>query len=77
VNISAYLSEIRKNLAHGDATEHTHRPALKKLIESVGAGIVATNEPKRVNCGGPDFSISRNKIPLGHVKINDFGTKTR
>jgi hypothetical protein len=25
----AYLDDIRKNLAHGDATEHTHRPALK------------------------------------------------
>lgn len=25
----AYLDEIKKNLAHGDATEHTHRPALK------------------------------------------------
>lgn len=24
-----YLDEIRKNLAHGDATEHTPRPALK------------------------------------------------
>jgi hypothetical protein len=24
-----YLDEIKKNLAHGDATEHTHRPALK------------------------------------------------
>jgi hypothetical protein len=26
---ASYLDEIQKNLAHGDATEHTHRPALK------------------------------------------------
>ena len=25
----AYLNDIQKNLAHGDATEHTHRPAMK------------------------------------------------
>ena len=28
-----YLSEINKAYLRGDATEHTHRPALKALIE--------------------------------------------
>jgi hypothetical protein len=74
MSVSAYLSEIKKNLAHGDSTEHTHRPALKKLIEAIFAGIVATNEPKRVKCGGPDFSISHNKVPLGHIETKDIGT---
>src|ERR1035441_7045861 len=31
-----YLTELQKNLAHGDSTEHTHRPALKNLLQSVG-----------------------------------------
>jgi len=52
-SISTYLSQLRKNLAHGDATEHTHRPTLKNLIETLGTGITSTNESKRVNCGGP------------------------
>ena len=39
-SISAYLAEIRKNLAHGNATEHTHRPMLKTLIESNCAGLL-------------------------------------
>jgi hypothetical protein len=30
-----YLVAIKQNLAHGDATEHTHRPALKTLLEAV------------------------------------------
>jgi len=68
-----YLAAIKKNLAHGDATEHTHRPALKKLLESVSQGITATNEPTRILCGAPDFNITKGKVPLGHVETKDVG----
>jgi hypothetical protein len=74
VAISEYLSELRKSLAHGDATEHTHRPALKALLESLAKGTTATNEPKRIACGAPDFIITRKNIPLGHVETKDIGT---
>ncbi len=70
---ATYLDEIKKNLAHGDATEHTHRPALKKLLESVGQGIIATNEPTRILCGAPDFILTKSKVPLGHVETKDVG----
>jgi len=69
-----YLSRIRKEHGAGDATEHTHRPALKTLLESAGNGITATNEPKRVLCGSPDFQVVRKGIPLGHVETKDIGT---
>jgi predicted helicase len=69
-----YLAAIKKNLAHGDATEQTHRPALKQLLEASLAGIVATNEPKRILCGAPDFNITRKKVPLGHVETKDVDT---
>jgi len=69
-----YLAELRKNLAHGDATEGTHRLALKTLLESAGQGITATNEPTRILCGAPDFNITRGKVPLGHVETKDIGT---
>jgi len=74
VTISEYVAELRKNLAHGDATEHTHRPALKSLLESLAKGITATNEPKRIACGAPDFIITRKNTPLGHVETKDVGT---
>jgi hypothetical protein len=54
-----YLAEIEKALRAGNATEHTHRPALKGLLQSLASGITATNEPKRVECGAPDFRVSR------------------
>ena len=31
---STYLSDINKAYSRGDATEHTHRPALKRLVLS-------------------------------------------
>jgi len=68
-----YLAAIRKKLAQGDATEQTHRAALEHLLEAVGKGITATNEPKRIACGAPDFNITRHKVPLGHIETKDIG----
>jgi hypothetical protein len=62
--IDAYRRQIERELQAGNATEHTHRPALKTLIESLAPGVTATNEPKRVECGAPDFIVSR-KAPHG------------
>ena len=73
-SFGAYLDEIKKNLARGDATEHTHRAALQALLQSVGKGIIATNEPKHIPIiGAPDFKVSRGKIPLGHVETKPIG----
>lgn len=74
VTIPEYVTELRKELAHGDATEHTHRPAFKSLLQSLGKNIIATNEPKRIACGAPDFIITRKNVPLGHVETKDVGT---
>jgi len=71
--ISDYQRETEKALASGNATEHTYRPALKTLIESLGKNIVATNEPKRVQCGAPDLIVTRNDAPLGYIEAKDIG----
>jgi hypothetical protein len=70
---SEYLAAVQKEHGAGDATEHTHRPALKTLIESTGKGVTATNEPKRILCGSPDFQVIRKGVPLGHVETKDIG----
>ncbi|HJQ32895.1 MAG TPA: type ISP restriction/modification enzyme [Pyrinomonadaceae bacterium] len=69
-----YLKQIGQALAAGNATEHTHRPALKSFVESFGRGIVATNEPKRVRYGAPDFVVTRGETPLGYIEAKDVGT---
>jgi len=70
-----YLKELRKHLRLGDATEHTHRPALKTLLEQVSKGITATNEPKHItDVGAPDFIVRHADTPLGYIECKDIGT---
>ena len=44
------------------------------MLESLSKGIIATNEPKRIACGAPDFSVNSKTVPLGHVETKDVGT---
>ncbi|EQD61301.1 hypothetical protein B1B_07683, partial [mine drainage metagenome] len=49
-----YLDAIEAAMRRGDATEHTHHPALKSLIEALaGTSVQAVNEPRRIACGAP------------------------
>lgn len=73
MNLPQYLAAIQKELALGNSTEHTHRPALKNLLESLSDEIIATNEPQRISCGAPDFIIMRDEIPIGYVEAKDIG----
>lgn len=57
--IQTYLQDVTQIYQKGNATEHTYRPALKKLLESFGNDILAVNEPKRIACGAPDFGLDR------------------
>ncbi|MBU2607988.1 MAG: N-6 DNA methylase [Chloroflexi bacterium] len=56
-----------------DATEHTHRAALQALIESLLSGVSATNEPKHIKCGAPDFVIRKGAITVGYIEAKDIG----
>ncbi len=71
--LHTYISTIEKELVVGNATEHTHRPTLKALIESLGSGVVATNEPRRIECGAPDFVVSKRATTIGHIEAKDVG----
>ena len=73
--IDTYRRQIQREFQAGNATEHTHRPALKALIETLVPGVTATNEPRRVECGAPDYVISRESPhgpgTLGYVEAKD------
>ena len=73
--IAEYLRRIEAAHRQGNDTEHTHRPALKILLEALDPRVVATNEPKRIECGAPDLVITRKKdtLLLGHVEAKDIG----
>ena len=68
-----YVHTIEKKLAQGDATEHTHRAALEALVESLAEGITATNEPKHIECGAPDFILRKGSVTVGYIEAKDIG----
>ncbi|MBA7485685.1 hypothetical protein ES707_21235 [subsurface metagenome] len=72
-SFSGYIRAIEKKLAQGDATEHTHRAALQAFIESSAVGVSATNEPKHIDCGAPDFVVRKGVTTIGYIEAKDIG----
>lgn len=71
--IHEYIESVGKRFALGNATEHTFRGDLQRLIETLVPEIHATNEPKRIECGAPDYVITRKDIPVGYIEAKDVG----
>jgi hypothetical protein len=72
-DIRIYLTKIEADLKRGIATEHTHRSSLEALLESYQDSIKASNDPKHIDCGAPDFIVERRKVPLGYIETKDVG----
>jgi hypothetical protein len=68
-----YLQKIEADYQGGKATEHTYRSSLETLIESLASGVDASNDPRHIACGAPDFIVERRHVPLGYVETKDLG----
>ena len=75
--IPAYLAECQELYAAGNATEHSYRPALQKLLAELMPQCQITNEPKRIACGAPDYIITRNDLPVGYIEAKDINLDLR
>lgn len=76
-SINAYVDQVERISRRGLGTEHSYRPALKTLFEALLPDVVATNEPRRVAAGAPDFNLSRDTPhgprTIGHAETKDLG----
>ena len=71
--VDAYLKQLQKSFAQGDATEHTHRPALQLLLEALGANIKATNEPKSAERENkPDYIVRKGVAMFCRLALRDL-----
>jgi len=68
-----YIDELNKQYKTGIAREHSYRPALKDLLQSLLPKMVVTNEPAHFECGAPDYIIQREKdhLPVFFVEAKD------
>jgi predicted helicase len=72
LNIAEYLEQVRAQYASGHATEHSYRPALHSLFESIDPALTVINEPKKSEGGMPDFLFQRGEIPFGWAEAKDI-----
>ena len=69
-DVAAYLVDIDREFKTGVAKEHSYRPALKQLFESISTSkpITAINEPQRGTFGAPDFMIKSGDAVIGFAE---------
>jgi predicted helicase len=75
MTLEEYINKISQRFQLGNSTEHTFRGDLQQLLESIVPKIAATNEPKRIACGSPDFVLTKKEIPIGFIEAKDIGDK--
>ena len=72
--VAAYVAEVARMAKLGNATEHTFRGALATLLNALAPGLQAVNEPKRTDCGAPDFIVqNKNGVGVFYVETKRIG----
>ncbi|MFR9543837.1 MAG: N-6 DNA methylase [Rikenellaceae bacterium] len=72
MTIQEYIKDLNTQYATGNATEHSYRPALKSLLDTLLPKHTIVNEPKRSECGAPDYIIQKDDIPTAFIEAKDF-----
>ena len=73
MTIQQYITKIDTLFKTGNAREHSYRGDLQNLIMAILPGVLVTNEPARVDCGAPDYVLTRKDVPLGYIEAKDIG----
>ena len=73
MTIEQYLSKVNELYKTGNAREHSYRGDLQNLLSTLLPDILVTNEPARVECGAPDYSLTKKGIPVGYIEAKDIG----
>ena len=71
--INNYIEKINKLYKTGNAREHSYRGDLQSLINTIVPDVLVTNEPARIECGAPDYIITKRDIPVGYIEAKDIG----
>jgi predicted helicase len=73
MTIQEYITSISSRYKTGISREHSYRGDLQSLLQSLAPGIMVTNEPARIDCGAPDYILTRKNIPVGFIEAKDIG----
>jgi hypothetical protein len=70
--LSQYIAKIYTFYKTGSAREHSYRSYLQNLIMAILPDVLVTNEPARVQCGVPDYVLTRKNVPIGYIEVKDI-----
>jgi len=73
MTIQEYIDTINRLYKAGNATEHSYRGDLQNLLKALAPHVDVTNEPQRIDCGAPDYILTRKGIPVGYIEAKDIG----
>lgn len=75
MTLNDYISIVNQRFQAGNATEHSYRGDLQQLLQTMLPDVAVTNEPKRIECGAPDYILSRKEVPLGYIEAKVVGVE--
>lgn len=77
ITIQQYIDNLNRLFQTGNAREHSYRGDLQTLLSTLLPDILVTNEPARIECGAPDYVLTKGKhhIPVGYIEAKDVGVK--
>ncbi|MCF7971335.1 MAG: N-6 DNA methylase, partial [Methylococcaceae bacterium] len=71
--IQSYIDKLNQRYKTGISREHSYRGDLQNLLQTLLPAILVTNEPAHIECGAPDYILTKKHIPIGYIEAKDIG----
>lgn len=75
MDFKEYIKTIDRLYHVGNTTEHSFRGALASYLQDILKNFVITNEPRRIDCGAPDYVITLKDVPVAFLEAKDIDDK--
>lgn len=72
MDFQEYIKTIDQLYRVGNTTEHSFRGALGSYLQTILKNFVVTNEPRRIECGAPDYVITLKDTPVAFLEAKDI-----
>ncbi|HMQ46913.1 MAG TPA: N-6 DNA methylase [Saprospiraceae bacterium] len=77
MKLQDYVKQLNTRFQTGISREHSYRGDLQSLLSALLPDVLVTNEPARIECGAPDYILTKKDIPLGYIEAKDIGVDLR
>ena len=72
MDLKDYIKELDQLYQVGNTTEHSFRGSLARYLQTLLPAFVVTNEPRRIDCGAPDYVITQKNQPIAFLEAKDI-----